>query len=185
MNMRPVITFVYCFVTNLICNKPIPKLIYLNFQKEIINHREQCMFRIVTCPRPDCDTKFKFTKVHDHFDSHSALPHEKYEKYSKISYEIGGVLRVGLSDYYFNEWYGYLKVSPIEMEMYGNLFLFITYRDHSTKYWHFYVTLIGSKKNAEKFRCHISLHSQFVSILILKYPLKWILNPLQLFFNFN
>ena len=120
------------------------------------------MFREMKCPRPDCDANFQYTNVREHFKSHSIARHEPCGKNSRLK---EGILNIGNSDYFFNEWNGYLKHSPMELELHGHIFLFIIFRDHSTSHWHFYTTIVGSKMNAEKFQFLISLTSQNVSIL--------------------
>ena len=81
------------------------------------------------------------------------------------------VLEVMINDLFFSEW-DWLMIQPRDLEFDKKNFVFLSYRCDKFKIWYFYVKIIGSKIDAEKYQSIISLTSQDgVSIYIVKHSL--------------
>ena len=96
----------------------------------------------------DCEKKGQFSKIKSHFDSHG--DHEDIP--TGPSHLKKGILKVDLSNHYFEDWKKTLKIGPVNLQVDCRDCLFLIYRDDLAKLWHFYVCFIGSKANAANFR---------------------------------
>ena len=152
--------------------------LYQIFQSEVIPHKQDCLFRITVCPRFDCNKKLKVGELLDHFKSDHK--HENMVRRMKK-----GVREVTLDDAFFTHW-PWLMIEPLNLEFDNKTFVFLSYRSDRYKIWYFYVKVIGSKSDAEKYQSIISLTSQNgVSIFIVKHPLvfQWMLFYIIIFNN--
>ena len=104
------------------------------------------------CPRLDCRKKLTFGKLLQHFKTdhnHQNIP-TKMKK---------DVLEVKLLDVFFTEW-PWLMVQPVNLEFDRQKFVFLSWRCNKSRMWYFYVKIIGSKRDATKYKSVISLTAQ-------------------------
>lgn len=133
--------------------KHLTKIFKISLQAEIPNHEKNCVFRLITCPRPDCEETFRYSDVKQHFFGHS----------DHTIIQIGSmtmkkdVLPIRRDQSFSRDG---LQVPPLELELNENVFLFMVYRDHARKLWYFYISFIGSKANSEKYKSIVAISSQ-------------------------
>ena len=72
---------------------------------------------------------------------------------------------------FFNMSWQTLLVPPLELELDGRKFLFLVYRKDTLKSWYFYVTIIGSKMSAKKYKFVVGISAKNRVSLVLGYPL--------------
>ena len=122
---------------------------FISFQNDRSRHQEKSIMKYLACPRMDCQASFYYCDVRRHFKTHEHVivigPH-----FSQF---------VRLNDAFFTEWKK-LKILPVELELDGDLLIFLSYRDHEKKEWHFYCTVIASKGKLTKYKFVICISSQ-------------------------
>ena len=97
-------------------------------------------------------TKFCDLKTHitwEHYDHEMIAFGSTSQK--KDQWEISGD--------FFTKWKK-LKICPLELQLDGLSFMFLVFRDHDLMESYFYVTLIGTKDTAKKYKFIIGISSQ-------------------------